>query len=109
MRAAHTQQFSAKQSKDKYGNNQKRHFATWKYFVKKLEAMGGREKADEETKQKFYISSDCERILDDAQAISKREAKLNYNSLMQNVRQVGIRSQDKLSLDYWGLPKGLVD
>ena len=34
-RAAYDQGPSARPSKDQHGNNQKRHYATWKYFVRK--------------------------------------------------------------------------
>ena len=88
----------------------KRHFATWKYFVKKGIPVAGKDKAQEGTKQKFYISSDCNRVEDDeGKKVAKEEAKIKYRELMHNIQQVGVNSTDKLSLEYWGLPKGLVD
>ncbi len=48
-RAAHN---SFKPTKDSLGNNIKKHFGTWKYFVNKQDGQ----------KLKFYISNDCRRL-----------------------------------------------
>ena len=74
MRAAHGG--GAQTTKDSEGRNIKRHFVTWKYYVKKVLA------GQKPEKEKFYITADCEKILENAKAVCAKEGKLKYKDLM---------------------------
>lgn len=78
-RAAYDQGPSARPSKDQHGNNQKRHYATWKYFVRKAppaDASG----PQEEERQKFYITAAGDRLLPEAggSAAAQQEQHVPY-------------------------------
>lgn len=86
----------ARPVKDKEGRNVKRHLATFKYYVKKLEVEGhilGNQPADE--KQKMYITADGHRI-EGAEAFkaAKEEQKLPYSQVMERIQRVGVKDKD---------------
>ena len=107
-RAAHDQAPSARPTKDQHGNNQKRHYATWRYFLRKAPPVDGNNPQEEE-RQKFYITAASDRLLPEAGGTvqAQQEQHIPYASFMARIRQTGVASADPLSLEYWGIPKGL--
>lgn len=79
-------------TKNKFGQNMKKHFATWKYFLKAnagnkntISSTGDQNSCQDE-RQKMYISAQCERLSGpQATAVAKRESKLNYRDLLKGV------------------------
>ena len=57
----------------------------------------------------MYITAQGER-LDGGAAIdaSRREQQIPYSQIMQEIQELGLKSKDKQSLEYWGLPDGLI-
>ena len=80
-----------------------------KYFLRKPDLNAGPDEQTEE-RQKFYISSDCTRMLPEAGGTlaARQEQDVPYSAFTARIREVGLCSGDKLSLEYWGFPKGLV-
>ena len=58
----------------------------------------------------MYITKDGERLEgDEAMQAAKDESNLDYAEVMESIRAVGVKSQDKQDLEYWGLPSGLIE
>ena len=100
-RAAHA---SFKPTKGKDGENVKKHFGTWKYFVSKS-GVG-------EEKQKFYIGNDCRKVPEKlGYSIAKQEDQgwKAHCDVMRQIQAVGFRTKEPDRLEYWGLPDGICE